>query len=317
MEAQEKMIRDMRRWLTEADKLASEVTKRQLARLDTSERVLRHLRPQNRTDAHNETYQEICGILLDNIVLRTRAALISKETDNMSQEKSAPSEILPIVGEIKGYLKELESKNNEIDRVMNQIEEMLEMRDYELTEKETVKVKKLLLGVEAKLKQAEIYVEAAEKALMSLSSEVDSYQKEQGVSGWKVFVAGAAGAVVGAGAASLFIPPLAPAIALSVGEVVAGGAIGGGAIGGIGGFLHGKKVNKALLFGASVGLSVPGLMLCLQLKRWYATRNFCNRLCSIIQNYSDKVDEMNCLLNSTRMYVTDISCFNEEALSLH
>ena len=74
------------------------------------------------------------------------------------------------------------------------------MRDYELTEKETVKVKKLLLGVEGKLKQAEIYVKAAEKALMSLSSEADSYQKEQGVSGWKVFVAGAAGVVVGAGA---------------------------------------------------------------------------------------------------------------------
>lgn len=74
------------------------------------------------------------------------------------------------------------------------------MRDYELTEEETVKVKKRLLGVEAKLKQAEIYVEAAEKALMSLSSEADSYQKEQGVSGWKVFVPAAAGAVVGAAA---------------------------------------------------------------------------------------------------------------------
>ena len=125
MEAQEKMIRDMRRWLTEADNLASEVTKRQLARLDTSERVLRHIRPQNRTDTHNETYQEICGIFLDNIVLSTRAALISKETDNMSQQKSAPSEILPMVEEIKDYLKDLESKNNEIDCVMNQIEEMV------------------------------------------------------------------------------------------------------------------------------------------------------------------------------------------------
>ena len=125
MEEQEKMIRDMRRWLTEADKLASEVTKRQLARLDTSERVLRHIRPQNKTDTHNETYQGICGIFLGNIVLSTRAALISKETDNMSQEKSDPSEILPIVGEIKDYLKDLDSKNNEIDRVMNQIEEMV------------------------------------------------------------------------------------------------------------------------------------------------------------------------------------------------
>ncbi|XP_067033087.1 uncharacterized protein [Acropora muricata] len=57
---------------------------------------------------------------------------------NTSQRNSDLSEILPILGEIKGYLKELESKNNEIDRVMNQIEEMLEMRDYELTEEEMV-----------------------------------------------------------------------------------------------------------------------------------------------------------------------------------
>ena len=125
MEAHEQMIRDMRRWLTEADNLASEFTQRQLARLETSERVLRRIRLQNETDTHNETYQGICEIFLDNIVLSTRAALISKETHNISQEKSAPSEILPIVGEIKGYLKELESKNNENDRVMKQIEEMV------------------------------------------------------------------------------------------------------------------------------------------------------------------------------------------------
>ena len=125
MEEHEQIVRDMRRWLTEADILASEVTQRQLARLETSERVLRHIRQQSETDTHNETYQGICEIFLDNIVLSTRAALISKETHNMSQEKSAPSEILAIVEEIKGYLKDLESKNNEIDRVMKQIEEIV------------------------------------------------------------------------------------------------------------------------------------------------------------------------------------------------
>lgn len=125
MEALEQMIRDIRRWLKKVGNRASEVSQRQLARLDTSERVLRHIRPQNKTDTHNETYQGICGIFLGNIVRSTRAALISKDADNMSQQKSAPSEILPIIGEIKGYLKELESKNNEIDRVMNQIEEMV------------------------------------------------------------------------------------------------------------------------------------------------------------------------------------------------
>ena len=125
MEAHEKIIRDMRQWLKEAVKLDYEVTQRQLARLETSERVLRHISLQNGTDTHDEIYQGICEIFLDNIVLSTRAALISKETHNMSQEKSAPSEILPIVGEIKGYLKELERKNNEIDRLMNQIEKMV------------------------------------------------------------------------------------------------------------------------------------------------------------------------------------------------
>lgn len=44
---------------------------------------------------------------------------------NMSQGNSDSPEILPELREIKGYLKELESKNNEIDRVMKQIEEMV------------------------------------------------------------------------------------------------------------------------------------------------------------------------------------------------
>ena len=72
------------------------------------------------------------------------------------------------------------------------------MRDYELTEKEMVKVKRLLLDVEAKSQQAEIYVEAAEKALESLPSEIESYRREQAVSGMNVFRAVAAGLGVGA-----------------------------------------------------------------------------------------------------------------------
>ena len=71
------------------------------------------------------------------------------------------------------------------------------MRDYELTEKEMAKVKRLLLDVKAKSQQAEIYLEAAEKALKSISPEVDSYEKEQGVSGWNVFLSAAVGAGTG------------------------------------------------------------------------------------------------------------------------
>ena len=76
----------------------------------------------------------------------------------------------------------------------------LEKRDYKLTEKERIKVKRLLLDVEAKSQQAEIYVEAAEKALESLPSEVDSYEKEQSVSGWDVFVPAVVGTAFGAAA---------------------------------------------------------------------------------------------------------------------
>ena len=43
----------------------------------------------------------------------------------MSQEKSDISKKLAMLGEINDYLEKLESKNNEIDRVMNQIEEMV------------------------------------------------------------------------------------------------------------------------------------------------------------------------------------------------
>ena len=72
------------------------------------------------------------------------------------------------------------------------------MRDYELTEKEMGKVKRLLIDVEAKSQQAKIFVKAAERALVFLPSEVESYQKEQGVNEWNVYVSAAAGAGVGA-----------------------------------------------------------------------------------------------------------------------
>ena len=59
-------------------------------------------------------------------------------------------------------------------------------------------MKKLLEKVERKSGDAKTSVEAAEKALVSLYSEVDSYQKEQGASGWTVFRAAAVGAGAGA-----------------------------------------------------------------------------------------------------------------------
>ena len=123
MEAHEQMIKDMRRWLVEADKLASEVTRQQLARLETSERVLQHIRLQNETDTHDETYERVFIILLDYIFLSTSTAQMSKATDDMSKEKSDLPKILQAKHkQIKGYLRKLEGKIGEIELVINEID---------------------------------------------------------------------------------------------------------------------------------------------------------------------------------------------------
>ena len=124
MEAYEQLIKEMGRWLRDVEKLASEVTKLQLARFKTLERVLGHIRLQNETDSHNETYQRVCIIFMDCIVLIIRTALISEVTGTMSRRKSDLPEILqPKVEEIEGYLNTLQDKNKEIDLVINEIEE--------------------------------------------------------------------------------------------------------------------------------------------------------------------------------------------------
>ncbi|XP_015748123.1 PREDICTED: uncharacterized protein LOC107327918 [Acropora digitifera] len=291
MEALEDLIKYMRRWLEEVGKLGSEVTQELLARLATSERVLRHTIPQNPTDTHNAIYQMVCESFIKDVVLSACTALISKAVHHMSQEKSDLPKILqPKVGEIMSYLEDVEGKYNEINPLLNEIKENLEKRNYELTEKEKSYVNRLLMKVETTWQQVKIYVEVAEKALVSLSFDVDSYRREQGVSGWNVFLSVIAGAAVGALGVALY-PVVEPAAAV----------FGGGIAAGVGSILHQREVNHALLFRASLGLAVSGLFLCLQLKEWYATRTFCNRLSSIIQNYSDKVDEMKRLLNSRRV----------------
>ena len=79
-------------------------------------------------------------------------------------------------------------------------------RNYKLTEEERIVVEMLLMDVDAKSRQAKIYSEVADKTLESLRSDVESYQnsdvksykRKQGVSGWTVFRWGAAGAGLGA-----------------------------------------------------------------------------------------------------------------------
>lgn len=292
MEPLERLITYIRRWLEKVDKLSSEVTQQLLARLATSEQVLRHTISQNPTDTHNAIYQMVCKSFIKDVVLSACTALISKEVHHMSQERSDLPRILqPKVGEIKSYLEEVGGKYNEINPLLNEIEQNLKRGNYQLNKKEKTSVEALLLRVEAKWRQVKIYVEKAEETLKYLSEEVEFYRTEQGVSGWNVFLSVAAGAGVGGALGAVFYPVVEPANLV----------YGGGFLGGVGSILFQREVNHALLCRASVGLAVSGLVLCSKLKRWYATRTFCNEICSIIQNYSDKVDEMNRLLNSRRM----------------
>ena len=55
----------------------------------------------------------------------------------------------------------------------------------------------LLMDVEAKSQQAEIYHGKADSTLESLRSGIESYQNEGGVSGWDIFSSAAAGAGAG------------------------------------------------------------------------------------------------------------------------
>ena len=133
MEAFEEMIKDTIRWLGEVEKLASEVTKQQLARLENLERVLWYIGLQKEKDTHNETYQKVCIIFLENIILVTRAAVISKARDHMSQGKSDLPEILQVKdNEMKSYLENVEGKIDEINDV---IKEIAEKASYFFTEK--------------------------------------------------------------------------------------------------------------------------------------------------------------------------------------
>ena len=96
--------------------IGPEVAKQLLARAETAERVLRQIVP----------YHRACTIFMGNFLLGIGTALISKVVHSMSSGKSDIPQILqPKIREIKVYLKKLEDINNEIDRVMNQIEEMV------------------------------------------------------------------------------------------------------------------------------------------------------------------------------------------------
>jgi len=257
MEAYELLIKDTRRWLSEVEKLDPKSIKNQLARLEISERVLGQIRLQSETGTHNETYQRVCSTFMDNILIITHAALISKATEDLSQGKSDILKTMqPMVEEIKGYLEKLGGKNNGIDLVMKEIEKKLERRNYKLTEEEKFEVEMLLMDVKAKRRQAKIYFEAANKTLESLRSKVISCKNEKGVNGWKVFQMVVAGALVGAVGAA-FLPAVAPAAAVYGGAAIGGGAIGGGAIGGTGRFFYEKQDIKGkceILEGESVKL---------------------------------------------------------------
>ena len=108
----------VRQMLGEVGNLAigPEVTKQLLARAETAERVLRQIIP----------YQRAFKIYMGNFFVGIGIALISEIVRNMSPGKPDIPQILqPKILGIKDYLKKLDDINNEIDRLMNKIEEMV------------------------------------------------------------------------------------------------------------------------------------------------------------------------------------------------
>lgn len=223
MDLHEQVVNCITKWLADVGKLGFTVTKQLLARLETWERVLLNMRPQN------WTYRRACAIFIDSIVPRLWTDLISKGTHPMRQGKSdLPAILQPKLRQLKGYLENLEDKNKEIDSGIQEIEEKLKERNYKLTVEQKFEMEMLLMDVEAKSKQLKTYFEEAGKTLDSLSFDVESY----GSSGWNGFLS----VVVGAGAAGLvvsFLPVGAPAAA----------ACGGGIVAGISRYLNAGKGN--------------------------------------------------------------------------
>lgn len=201
--------------------ICSDVTKILLARAETAERVLRQIIP----------YQRACAIFMRNFLLGIGTALIEKVLHNVSPE--IPQILQPKIREIKHYLEKLEGINNEIDHVMNEIEEKLKRRNYDLARKEKEELEKLLSIVVFKSEQLKNNFNAADITLTSLYSDVASYKNNKGVSGWKLFLSVAAGAGTGALGVA-FWPVVAPAVAVC----------GGAAFFGVGRIAYEKEANN-------------------------------------------------------------------------
>ncbi|XP_067033078.1 uncharacterized protein [Acropora muricata] len=228
METLEPVVNNYARWLAHAAKLGFNFYYEQLLPiLKTWDRVLSYMRPQN------EIYQRGCAIFQRCIEPMIWTALALTGIDYKSQgESEFPAVLQPMFIQFKGYLANLEAVTNEIVGVINEVEGKLKTRSYRLTEDEKYEVEMLLMDVEAKSEQFNIFFKKAQKTLKCLSSEVESYRREQGVSGWNVFLSVAAGVGLG-GLGVALLPVVSPAVA----------CYGGGVIGGIGGYLYAGKVN--------------------------------------------------------------------------
>lgn len=203
--------------------ISPEVTKQLLARAETAERVLRQIIP----------YPRAFTIYMGNFFVGIGIALISEIVRNMSPGKPDIPQILqPKILEIKSYLKKLDDIDNGIDRLMNQIKEMIESRNSELTRNEKEKMETLLSRVEYESKRLQNYFNEADKILTSLYSDVDSYKNNKGVSGWNVFLSVVGGAGLGALGVAAF-PVVAPIVAVG----------GGGLLTGAGRYFYEKEAN--------------------------------------------------------------------------
>ncbi|XP_068758436.1 uncharacterized protein [Montipora capricornis] len=291
MESWEHVVRGTRQWLVSLNNPeAKDLLEVHLERVELLIRVTGKMKNDN--EQYTDTFVHVGNSLLRVIFLKGSKHALSNTVNKMDYDKRIPEILQPNVKEIKSYLKSLEGNLEKLEtRVKNLNEEIdkTESRNFKITEKEDKKLKMMLVDMESDIEMAEVDEEESSKALESFTSDIKSYEEKMknrafGNIGLGTILGGVAGAVC-----TVFAPP--------IGLLALGGAaaVGGGVGGGVTAYF--TYSSCALVFGASVAVLVVGGVLYVEWKRWKATKNLCDKLCSIICDHKNRVNEM-------RAYIT-------------
>ncbi|XP_068714421.1 uncharacterized protein [Montipora foliosa] len=294
MESWEHVVRGTRQWLVQVslnNPEAKDLLEVHLERVELLIRVTGKMKNDN--EQYTDTFVHVGNSLLRVIFLKGSKHALSNTVNKMDYDKRIPKILQPNIKEIKSYLKSLEENLEKLEtRVKNLNEEIdkTESRNFKITEKEDKKLKMMLVDMESDIEMAEVDEEEASKALESFNSDIKSYEekmKKQNSSPGRALGKIGLGAIVGgvAGAACTVL-------AGPVGWLALGGAASGGGVTAC--FTYS---SYALVFGASVAVLVVGGVLYVEWKRWKATKNLCDKLCSIICDHKNRVNEM-------RAYIT-------------